>query len=165
MERETVFHTFAPFYTPESRLLILGSIPSPKSREQGFYYGHPQNRFWRVLAAVFDRPFPAALSDRKQLLREEGIALWDVLHSCEIAGADDASIRSPVPNDIAGLLSETGIQKIFTTGNKATTLYRKYCLSSTGIDTIPLPSTSPANARASLEVLTAAYSAALSTSF
>lgn len=122
-------------------------MPSPKSREYGFYYSHPQNRFWRILADLYQTPLPRANNEKRALLHQSGIALWDVLKSCRIEGADDGSIRDPVPNDIAGLLRETGIRTVFTTGSKAAMLYRRLCRRETGIDEIALPSTSPANCR------------------
>jgi TDG/mug DNA glycosylase family protein len=122
-------------------------MPSPKSREYGFYYSHPQNRFWHILSDLFHEPFPQTNEEKTALLLRHHIALWDVLHSCRIDGADDASIRYPVPNDIAGLLKTTGIHQVFTTGAKAASLYRRFCLPQTGVEAFPLPSTSPANCR------------------
>lgn len=147
MERKTVFHTLPPVYNSCSRVLILGTMPSPRSRENGFYYTHPQNRFWPVLSSVLREPLPQSNEERRQLALRRGVALWDVLSSCEICGADDSSIAAPRVNDIAGLLRKTGIRAVFTTGTRAAALYRKHCLPSTGIEAIPLPSTSPANCR------------------
>lgn len=140
-----VEHEFGPFFDENSRVLILGSIPSPKSREQGFYYGHPRNRFWHVMADVLGEPFPEKLSDRKIMLTRNHIALWDVLDSCEIRGADDASIRNPVANDMNFILEKANIKGIFTTGRKATDMYNRLCRDKCGRATIALPSTSPAN--------------------
>lgn len=150
-------HQFPPVFDSHSRVLILGTMPSPKSREQGFYYGHPRNRFWPVLAQVLGEPCPETISEKKAMALRHGIAVWDVLASCEIRGADDTSIRNPVPNDMSRILDHAPIQAVFTTGTKATALFRKYCEKETGFSTIPLPSTSPANCRVTMEELTAAY--------
>ena len=152
-----VEHPFPPLYDAHSRLLILGSLPSPQSRAQGFFYMHPQNRFWPVLARVFDEPTPIGKEARAAFALRHGIALWDVLASCEISGASDAAIKHPVANDLTALLSAAPIQKIYTTGKKSTDLYRKYIFSQTGIAAIGLPSTSPANCAVGLETLCAAY--------
>lgn len=154
-----VTHTFPAVFDARSRVLILGSIPSPKSREQGFYYGHPRNRFWRTLSKVLaeEEPEQGDIEAKKALLLRHGIALWDVLASCYIHGADDGSISEPVPNDIAGLIRHTEIAGVFTTGKKADALYRKYCLPQTGIPAVCLPSTSPANCAVKDEALILAY--------
>ena len=159
--REKVFHTLEPVFDPGSRILILGTMPSPASRAAGFYYGHPQNRFFRVLSDLFGEPLPADKEARKAFLLSHHIALWDVLASCEIDGADDSSIRGPVPNDLAPLLEKADIQAIFTTGRKAFALYSRYCLPVTGIEARLLPSTSPANARISYDELLICYKAVL----
>lgn len=140
-----VQHSLDPVFDDSSRLLILGTMPSPVSRELGFYYSHPQNRFWQVLSAVFNEPLPYTVESKKAFALSHGIALWDVLASCEITGAEDGSIRHPVPNDLSVVLSAAPIRKIFTTGDKASSLYRKLCRSKTGMDAEGLPSTSPAN--------------------
>lgn len=157
MQPQTVLHTIPPVYDQNSRILILGTMPSPKSRETGFYYGHPRNRFWPVLAAVLEAPVPRDIQEKKALVQKYRIALWDVLASCEIAGAQDASIRNPQPNPIETLLSSSEIRAVFTTGQTAYRLYQKYCLDKTGIPAISLPSTSPANAAVSLEELICRY--------
>lgn len=144
---ETVIHPLKPEFDSRSKVLILGTMPSPKSREYGFYYSHPQNRFWRILSELYQAPLPKTKEEKRALLHQSRIALWDVLKSCSIEGADDGSIRSPVPNDIAALLKKTGIQTVFTTGTKAAALYRRLCRRETGVDAIALPSTSPANCR------------------
>lgn len=113
-----IIHEIEPVFDAESRVLMLGTMPSPKSREQGFYYGHPQNRFWKVLAAVLDAEVPQTIPEKKQLLLTHHIALWDVLASCTIAGANDASIRDPKPNDIAHLCAAAPIEQIFCTAPK-----------------------------------------------
>ncbi|MEG1525601.1 MAG: DNA-deoxyinosine glycosylase [Clostridia bacterium] len=153
-----ILHTIAPVFTGNSRALILGTMPSPKSRENGFYYGHPQNRFWRTLSSVFDEPLPVCTEEKISFLLRHDLAMWDVLYRCDILGASDASIRNPIPNDIASLLSGTQIQSIFTTGTTATQLYRKLVEPTTKMPCLLLPSTSPANARMTLSTLTAAYS-------
>ena len=153
-----VRHEFGPFYDKDSKVLILGSIPSPKSREQGFYYGHPQNRFWKVLADVLDEEIPETVEQRKKMLAKHHIALWDVLDSCEIKGASDTSIKDPVANDMNVILSKAGIRAIFTTGAKADELYKKMCYPICGVSSIRLPSTSPANCGYKYENLKEAYS-------
>lgn len=156
---ERVFHTLDPVYSQESRVLILGSMPSPKSREYGFYYAHPQNRFWKVIAGVYCEGDINTIQKRRDFLLRHNIALWDVLASCDINGASDASIKNPEPNNIRMLLENSKIEKIFTTGMKAYSLYKKLCFKDTGIEAVLLPSTSPANARMSLAELVSAYGA------
>ena len=158
---ERVAHEFGPFYNEDSRVLILGSIPSPKSREQGFYYGHPRNRFWPVLGALFDEAAPSTVEERKAFLKRHRIALWDVLASCEISGADDSSIRNPEPNDMNVILNNADIRAVFTTGAKAAKLYEKLCLPLCGVAAQSLPSTSPANCAFSMERLTKEYAGIL----
>lgn len=156
-----IVHNLPPVYGPKSRVLLLGTMPSPKSREAAFYYMHPQNRFWRILAAVYDEPLPQSNQARADLILRHGLALWDVLQSCEITGASDASIRNPVANDIAGLIGATCVKRILTTGATAARLYRKLAEPVTGMPCAALPSPSAANARMSLSALTKAYRAAL----
>ena len=153
MEYTHVTHTFGPVYDDASRILILGSFPSVKSREQQFYYGHPQNRFWKVLAAVFEDTLPETIPQKKAFLLEHHIALWDVIASCEIEGSSDSSIRNVIPNDISRILRDAPIRQIYTNGGTAFKLYEKYCLPLTRQKAIRLPSTSPANAAYSLERL------------
>ncbi len=154
---QTVTHTLVPVFDNTSRVLILGTIPSPKSRENGFYYGHPQNRFWRILAAIFEQPLPQTNEEKEALARTNHIALWDVLAACSIDGASDSSIRNPVPNDMSLILGAADIDAIFTTGKKAKALYDRYCYPLTGREAICLPSPSPANCGCSLEKLIGAY--------
>ena len=142
-----VMHPLQPIFDKNSRVLVLGTMPSPKSREYGFYYSHPQNRFWRIVSDLYEEPLPKSNDEKTSLLLRHRIALWDVLKSCRIDGADDASIRDPEPNDIAGLLAKTDIRAVFATGIKAASLYKRLCFPSTGVEVIPLPSTSPANCR------------------
>ena len=160
--RTRVTHEFPALFDANSEVLMLGSIPSPKSREQGFYYGHPQNRFWKVLANVLNEPLPATIDEKKTMLLKHHIALWDVLDSCTIIGASDTSIEDVVPNDIATLLAKTKIRRIFCTGATAHKLYEKYCEKSTGIKAIKLPSTSPANCAVKMERLAEEYKVILS---
>lgn len=146
-EAQQLIHPLDPVWNQESRVLILGTMPSPASRSVGFYYAHPRNRFWPTLARVFDTALPMTTAERRDFALSHRIALWDVLHSCMISGASDASIRDPVPNDVAGLLRRAPICAIATTGSTAARLYRTYILPQTGIEAIALPSTSPANCR------------------
>ena len=159
---EPVRHTLDPYYQSDSRILILGTMPSPKSREEGFYYAHPQNRFWPVLSQVLGEPLPRTREEKCALLSRRRIALWDVLSRCDIQGADDGSIRNPQPNDLRPLLARSDIHGIFTTGCAAARLYQKLCLPLTRIPAIGLPSTSPANCRYhTYESLVKAYSVIL----
>lgn len=119
-------HPIAPLYDAHARILILGSFPSVKSREGMFFYHHPQNRFWQVLAAVFQAPIPETVAEKKALLLEHGVALWDVIASCEIEGSSDASITNVTPTDLSPILRTTNIQQIFCNGTAAWTLYEKY---------------------------------------
>ena len=155
--RTRVTHEFPAVYDRDSRVLLLGSIPSPKSREVGFYYGHPQNRFWKVLAAVLGETIPETIPQKKAMLKRHHIALWDVLESCTIVGASDTSIEDAVPNKIAALVARSKVTRIFCTGATAHKLYQKYCAADVGIDAVKLPSTSPANCAISLERLVDAY--------
>ena len=158
MEAGLVTHEFDAFFDEDSRVLILGTIPSPKSREQGFYYGHPQNRFWKVLADVLGEEFPQTVEERKRFSKRNHIALWDVLESCEIKGASDVSIRNARPNDMNRILQAADIRAIFATGAKAAQLYKKLCFPECGVEAVRLPSTSPANCGCSYEKLREAYS-------
>ncbi|MGN1119987.1 MAG: DNA-deoxyinosine glycosylase [Oscillospiraceae bacterium] len=142
-----VEHEFPPVYNRHSRMLILGTIPSPKSRERGFYYMHPQNRFWKTLCAVLGEDIPDSVEGRRQLCLRHKIALWDVLASCEISGAEDSSIKSAVPNDLTRVFSCADIRAVFTTGKKAQALYERFFPEFPRA--VCLPSTSPANRRVS----------------
>ena len=157
----TQYHNIPPVYDKNSRILILGSFPSVKSREAKFFYGHPQNRFWKVLSAVLDCECPVTTEEKKTMLLSHNIAVWDVIGSCEITGSSDASIRAVVPNDIAGLISETSITHIFTNGATSYNMYKRYCRDAVGLEAVKLPSTSPANASYSLERLTEEWSSQL----
>lgn len=157
----TQYHNIPPVYDKNSKILILGSFPSVKSREAQFFYGHPQNRFWKVLSAVLGCECPVTTEEKKAMLLSHNIAVWDVIGSCEITGSSDASIRAVVPNDIAGLVAKTLITHIFTNGATSSNMYKRYCCNRVGIEAVRLPSTSPANASYSLEKLTAEWSGQL----
>ncbi len=161
MELQYVSHPLEPVYDERSRVLLLGTMPSPKSRESGFYYGHPRNRFWPVLAQLFQEPVPGQTQQKKDFCLRHRIALWDVLASCWIRGAGDGSIRDPQVNPVEQILAQAPVQAVFTTGRKADELYRRYCLPKTGREAICLPSTSPANCACSWERLVQEYGAIL----
>lgn len=150
-------HEFPPLWDRTSGTLILGSFPSVKSRAQSFYYGHPQNRFWKVLAALYGTEVPQSIAGRKELALSHRIALWDVIESCDIIGSSDSSIRNAAVTDLPWLLRETEITRIFVNGAAAFSLYEKYQRPLTGVEAVKLPSTSPANAAWSLEKLTDAW--------
>ena len=154
---EEQVHTIAPVYNKESRILILGSFPSVKSREEGFFYGHPQNRFWKVLARVFQTEVPATIPEKRTFLLEHRVAVWDVIGQCEITGSSDSSIRNVVPNPIQEILDATKVEQIFVNGKKAEQLYKRYIYPETKRNALCLPSTSPANASWNLEKLTEAW--------
>ncbi len=148
-----IIHTFEPVFDKDSKILILGSLPSVKSREQGFYYGHPQNRFWRVLAALLNKPVPSGIDEKRAFLLSSNIAVWDVVQECDIIGSSDASIKNVIPTDIEMVLSRFGIKAVFANGSTAANLYYRFQRPLTGRDITALPSTSPANAAYSLERL------------
>ena len=160
MEKQPQLHTIAPVYDENSRILILGSFPSVKSREAAFFYGHPQNRFWRVLAAVLGEETPQTTAEKKSLLLRHGVALWDVIASCDIAGSSDASITNVVPNDLSRILDAAPVRRIFCNGGTAYRFYRRHDEAVWG-KAEALPSTSPANARSSVQTLTERWRAAL----
>ena len=156
---EFIHHPIPPVYDKHSKILILGSFPSVKSREGCFFYHHPQNRFWKTLAAVLEQPTPESIEEKRSFLLKNHIAVWDTIASCTIEGSSDSSIRDVVPNDIAGLLESTNIQAVFCNGGKAYELYEKYCeKQQKAPKAIKLPSTSPANAAWSLERLKCEWS-------
>lgn len=159
---QKIIHPLEPVYDAESRVLILGTMPSPRSREAGYYYAHPQNRFWPVLGMILEEAPPADRDGRLAFAHRHHIALWDVLASCEIEGASDSSIHNPVPNDIRSILQQAPIRAVFTTGNTAAKLYRKFIFPVCGIEAIALPSTSPANCRVRMEQLAENYRQILS---
>ena len=152
-----MIHPIEPVFDSNSKILILGSFPSVASRENMFFYGHPQNRFWRVLAAVFGCVVPESIEEKKHMLLSNRVALWDVAASCQIVGASDSSIKDVVPNDLGIILNSAPIEHIFTNGGTAHRLYKKHCLVKCGIEDVCLPSTSPANARFSLDMLVAEW--------
>lgn len=153
-----MIHNIDPVYDANSQILILGSFPSVKSREQQFFYGHKQNRFWHVMAQVLDCEIPETTEQKRAMLLANHVAVWDVIASCEITGSSDASIRDVKPNDLSCILSGADIRAIYTNGSKAYELYRKYIYPVNGRMAYPLPSTSPANAGYSLEQLVEKWS-------
>lgn len=148
-----IFHPFPPLFDSNSKILILGSFPSVKSREQLFFYGHPQNRFWKVIASVFNQPMPETISQKKDFLLKNGIALWDVIGACDIEGSADSTIKNVTPNDLSVILQNAPVKQIFVNGKTAFKYYEKYTKSKINRDAICLPSTSPANAAYSLDKL------------
>ncbi|MEA4972274.1 MAG: DNA-deoxyinosine glycosylase [Candidatus Metalachnospira sp.] len=158
-------HTFEPVYDKNSKILILGSFPSVKSREANFFYGHPKNRFWNVISSVFECVTPDTIEDKKNFLYNNNIALWDTIHSCDIIGSSDSSIKNVVPSDISLILNSADINAVFANGAASHKLYMKYCYPLTNTDAIKLPSTSPANAAFSLEKLILIWSIEIKKSF
>ncbi|HBR04061.1 MAG TPA: DNA-deoxyinosine glycosylase [Ruminiclostridium sp.] len=156
-----LIHPFNPVYNTESRILILGTFPSVASRAEQFYYGHPKNRFWKVLSELTGNSLPETVEEKKALLFKKRIALWDVLKSCDIELSKDSSIMNPVVNDFDDILKETSVQAIFTNGKKAEELYKRLCFPKTHVKSRCLPSTSPANASWSYERLLQAWSTIL----
>lgn len=156
-----LYHTFGPVYDHDSRILILGSFPSAKSREQNFYYGHPQNRFWPLLSSLTGESVPNTLEAKRALLLKHHIALWDVIAECTITGSSDTSIKNVQVNDFSIILKEAPIANIFANGAKAYELYQKYAYPLTGRESIKLPSTSPANAAWNMKRLLDAWSVLL----
>lgn len=154
---EMITHEFEPVFDKHSRILILGTFPSVKSRENGFFYGHPQNRFWKVLTALTREPVPVTIDEKKAFLLKTGIAVWDVIAKCEIEGSSDSSIRNVVPADLNRILEHAPIETIFANGGKAYELYRKYSYPVLQREIIRLPSTSPANASFQMERLIRAW--------
>lgn len=158
MEYEHVVHSFEPVYNSDSKILILGTLPSVKSRENHFYYGHKQNRFWKLLARICKEDVPETIEEKKTMLLRNHIAIWDVIYSCDIQGSSDSSIKNVVPTDLKQVLASSSITQIYANGNKAGALYKKYQQSNTNMDITVLPSTSPANAAWSLDRLYDAWS-------
>lgn len=153
MEYEHITHSFEPVYDKNSSILILGTLPSVASRENNFYYGHKQNRFWKLLAHLLDEPVPEAIDEKKHMLLNNHIAIWDVIQSCDIKGSSDSSIKNVEPTDIRKILDTADIKRVIANGNKAGQLYKKYQLPFTGMAAVILPSTSPANAAWTFEKL------------
>lgn len=154
-----IIHPFPALFDSDSEILILGSFPSVKSRENNFFYGHPQNRFWKVTSSVFSQPCPSSIPEKKEFLLKNKIALWDVIKSCEIENSSDSSIKDVIPNDLQFILKNSHVKKIFTNGKTADKYYRKYQKCITGIDSVCLPSTSPANAAFGIDRLIQEWSA------
>ena len=146
-----VKHELPPIYNEHSEVLILGSLPSVKSREEKFYYAHPKNRFWKTLSAIFEEEIGNTIEEKKEFLYRNHIALFDVIKSCEIENSSDTSIKNVVPNNLKTIIKQSQIKFIFTTGRKAYDLYQKYCFPETKIEAIYLPSTSPANCPKNIE--------------
>ncbi len=159
MEKEykRIKHTFEPIFNKDSKILILGSLPSVKSREEGFYYGHPQNRFWSVLSSIYNLEIPKIIDEKIEMLINNNIAIWDVIESCDIIGSSDSSIKNVIPADLSKILNNSNIQNIYANGKTASKLYKKYSEKNTGIKIIELPSTSPANATYTLDRLIEAW--------
>ena len=143
---ENIIHPIPPLYDQNSVTLILGSFPSVKSREANFFYGHPQNRFWKLMARLYREEIPATIEEKKSLILRHHLALWDTIHSCTITGSSDSSIKDVVPNDLTPMLSNSKITTIYCNGAASHRLYQQYIFPKTGIAAIKLPSTSPANA-------------------
>ena len=152
-----VKHSFSPVYDADCRLLILGSFPSVKSREENFYYGHPQNRFWKLMARLLKEPLPVSVEEKKAMLLKHHIAIWDVVAECDIHGSSDGSIRNVIPTNLNQILREADIQTIIANGTAAYTLYHTYCEDHTGRTAVKCPSTSPANAVFTLDRLEDAW--------
>ena len=155
---QRIRHPFGPLFAPDSRILILGSFPSVRSREQHFFYGHPQNRFWKVNAALYGRDVPATIPEKKALILDNGLALWDSIASCVVTGSSDASIRDVRPNDLRIILDHCPVERIYCNGRKSHEMYEKYIQPRLGREAVCLPSTSPANAQWSLDRLVEAWS-------
>lgn len=150
---QKIVHPIPPLFSENSRVLILGSFPSVKSREAQFFYGHPQNRFWKLIAMLFNAEVPQSIEEKTKLILQNNLALWDTIHSCTITGSSDSSIKDVVPNDLSQIIKNSRVDKIFCNGTASFNLYKKYILPTTKIEAVKLPSTSPANATFSLDKL------------
>ena len=157
-EPQKIIHPIPPLFDKDSRILILGSFPSVKSREAMFFYGHPQNRFWPLMARLFDEPVPTTVEEKSRLALNHHIALWDSIHSCTITGSSDSSVRDVAPNDLSVILSGSRVGEIFCNGALSHKMYMKYIFPATGIKATKLPSTSPANAAFGMDRLAAEWS-------
>ena len=153
MQAEKIIHPIPPLYDADSEILILGSFPSIRSREARFFYGHPQNRFWPLLAALFGEEPPSTIEEKKALAHSHHIALWDSIRSCTIVGSSDSSVRDVVPNDLSEILDNSRVERIFCNGTLSHKMYMKYIYPSVGIKAVRLPSTSPSNAAFGMERL------------
>lgn len=158
---EHIIHPFPPLYNADSKILILGSLPSVKSREQMFFYGHPQNRFWKVISAVLQEETPTTIEEKRKMLLAHHVALWDTIYSCDIIGSSDSSIKNVVPTDLRTVVEQSKIQHIYCNGRTSGKYFEKYQQKTLGMMAEVLPSTSPANAAFGLEKLTAIWSEAL----
>lgn len=152
-KRQTIVHPLRPLFQADSKILILGSFPSVKTREYGFFYGHPQNRFWRLMERIFEEELSTDIEERRAFLLEHNIAVYDVIYQCDIIGSSDASIQNAVPSDLRPIFKEANIRRIFCNGSTSYRYYRKYQEKKIGTNAILLPSTSPANARVSIDDL------------
>lgn len=150
---ERIIHPFEALYNENSKVLILGRFPSVKSREVSFFYGHPRNRFWKVIPALFGEEEPVTIEKKKELILRRNLALWDSIHSCEITGSSDSSVKNVVPNDISEIIGNSKVSKVFCNGALSHKMYMKYIFPDTKIEAVKLPSTSPANAAYSLDKL------------
>ena len=157
MNSTHIIHPIPPFYKADSKILILGSFPSVKSRESRFFYGHPQNRFWKLMAFLLKDEVPQTVKEKAAFLERHRIAAWDSIHACDIVGSSDATIKNVEPNDFSEILSAAPIRSIYTNGKKSHEIYRKYCYPDTAREDICLPSTSPANAAWNLDRLAEAW--------
>ena len=158
---EHITHPFPPLYDGQSEILILGSLPSVKSREQMFFYGHPQNRFWKVLSAVLGERIPETIEEKKRMLLKNHIALWDTIYSCDIIGSSDSSIRNVVPTDLHRIMEESAVSRIYCNGTTSGKYFEKYQQKALGMEARVLPSTSPANAAYSVERLIQVWAEAM----
>ena len=154
---ERLEHPFGPLYDASSRILILGSFPSVKSREQNFFYGHPQNRFWKLVSGLLGEPVPQTIEEKRRMILSHHIALWDTIASCTVTGSSDASIKDVVPNDLGRIFNAADIRTVYCNGGTSWSLYEKYIRPVTGRQAVKLPSTSPANAAWSMERLSGAW--------
>ena len=152
-KRQKIIHPIPPLYDKDSKILILGSFPSVKSREEAFFYGHKQNRFWKLLAGILSEKKPETVEEKKDFLHRNCIAVWDVIHSCDIIGSSDSSIKNVVPTDLKAIVKDSNVKRIFCNGKTSGTYFRKYQQKELGIEAEVLPSTSPANAAYSVERL------------
>lgn len=158
MREESIVHPIPPLYDENCKILILGSFPSVKSREAMFFYGHPQNRFWKLMAALFEEAYPQTIEEKKSLVLKHHIAMWDTIRSCTITGSSDSSIKDVVPNDLSVILDNSRVERIFCNGATSYRLYMRYIYPTTGVKAVKLPSTSPANAAFNLERLLTEWS-------
>ena len=150
---QTIIHPLKPLYRADSKLLILGSFPSVKTREYGFFYGHPFNRFWPLMAALFQEEISTKIEDRRAFLLRHKIAVYDSIYQCDIVGSSDASIQNVVPTNLRPIFETAEIRQVFCNGQTSYYYYQKYHAESCGIQGVKLPSTSPANARYRLDDL------------